>query len=154
MGIPSWYNPPLHHSEQSVNDKVWELGTAAQAWANEKGNFPLNGVDVGQLMTMGAFRLGDSPFQRGGATLPYQLEVVPNATGPVMRTPRPGMIYYAVDTKGEHFWITGTGLPKPIATETVMIEDVRNKGPLVMNAAVEPPSPEVAPAKSKIETKK
>jgi hypothetical protein len=139
--LGSWYTPPLVEQRRAVNDKVWEMGTAAQAWASENGSFPLNDGDVVQLMTTGRLRLGDSPFQHGRAVVPYELKVISKASGPVFQTPRPGMIYYAVDATGQRFWITGTGLSAPISMETVVIEDGRKGGRLVMTAEIESPNP-------------
>jgi hypothetical protein len=57
-----------------------------------------------------------SRYKQRGTSLPYEIVVLNNATGPKLSdlSQRPGVIYYCVASDLQEFWVTMTSLPSDV----------------------------------------
>jgi hypothetical protein len=151
VSIPSWYMDPPRHAASKVHSKMRELQDGAETWAQAHGRYPMAVADLTPAMLGPAFGGALSPYRRAQKDLPYELAFDRNATGPAVRTERPGVVYYNVAPDGSHFWITGTALAKATGNEVVMVREDSTGPPLVLTGALEPPAPAPSsqPAKKK-----
>ncbi len=124
IAIPSSYYPPASHAASTTTVKMRTIEGALDRWGQEHGRFPADGSEMQQMLATEQLQLGTSPFQRGRTPLEYDLELTPNASGPVLRGNRPGVIYYAVDPTAHHYYVTATTLDSPMAgNEVVMLRE-------------------------------
>jgi len=147
--IPGYFGLPKHRAESALRMKMREIQQAADTWAVEHPQYPLNEQEL--AAALGKPRLQDgsmSRFQRKGAVLPYEFSVVVDAAGPVERAPRPGAIYYAVSPDGRRYWLTGTSLPDMVSETAVLVSE-SGSGPPFVAAGELPAPPEVRPARKK-----
>ena len=154
IAIPSFYMDPARRADYKIQGDMRSVQTAVETWGNEHGKFPTTDADFAQAITAANVELNESPFQRSGSPVPYQLKLAPNAKGPMNVAERPGMIYVAVDATGTHYWMSGTTLPKAVADYAIPLSESRSGPQFVITGEALPPSPAVEPAKAKIETKK
>jgi len=153
VSIPSWYAPPEWRGRSTMISRMRALDSAVKSWGAERGTLPLTDSELREAAKAGDVRLGDSPFQRGSASLPLELALNASATGATLRAERPGVLTYGVDAAGRRYWISGTGLPAAVASEAAVIGENGSGGPpLVLEGALESPAPP-SPA-GKQETKK
>jgi hypothetical protein len=112
-------NLPFWHLELVENVKsMGSVERRLETWGKEHSRFPLtqNELDI----ALGSTTM-TSPYRQGSNTLNYQIEVLPNQSAPYQTTPkRPGIMYYAVDPRGQQFWLTISGLNAPYAGRPTM----------------------------------
>lgn len=141
VALPGWYMEPSRRGASSVHSKMSELQDAAESWAQAHGTYPLAVNDLAPAMQGPAFGGALSPYRRAGIDLPYEFAVDQNATGPALRTERPGVLYYNVAADGRHYWITGTALAQPVGGEVVLVSEGSSGPPLVLTGVLKPPAP-------------
>ena len=88
----------------------------------------------------------ESSYSQRGHRLPYQIVVVNDASGPRLDnvSDRPGVIYYAVSSDQQQYWVTMTGLLKDTssaATLKRLIDRPNEKLLVVSPSGYEYPSP-------------
>ena len=155
VSIPSWYMPPQMRSRSAMTGRMRTLGTAVEAWGTDHGRLPLTDAELKEAASAGDVLLGDSPFQRGGKPVQFELALISGVTAPVLHGDRPGKIFYAVDAAGRHYFITGAELPAPVADNAIVVTENSNSGlPLIITGALEPPAPSAPPTPSPKTVKK
>jgi hypothetical protein len=112
-------NLPIWNLELAQNlNYLGALEHRLRSWDREHGRFPLTNIElddaVGDIAKPSFYRQGRQP-------LDFQIEFVPNQSAPYQTTPkRPGVAYYAVDTSGNQFWLTASGLNAVYAERSTM----------------------------------
>ena len=154
IAIPSFYLSPEIRADYDVQGKMRQVQTAVETWEDEHGKFPATDAELAQAITLAKVRLDDSPFQRAGHPVPYQVKLAANAVKPVSAAEQPATIYVAIDTTATHYWMSASTLPKPVADYAIPVPESRFNPQFVITGEAEPPSPAVTPAKAKMETKK
>jgi hypothetical protein len=102
-------NLPIWNLELAQNlNYLGALEHRLRSWDREHGRFPLTNIEldeaVGDIAKPSFYRQGRQPID-------FQIEFVSNQSAPYQTTPeRPGIAYYAVDTRGNQFWLTASGL--------------------------------------------
>lgn len=93
----------LGHADHSLSD-----------WDEAHGTFPSNEYE---LRTALAVRPLQEPaiYFRRGSPIPYDVQVVTNASGPSQGAlpPNPGTVVYAVSSDYKEYWLTMTSLQNP-----------------------------------------
>jgi hypothetical protein len=89
-------------------------------WRDVNRRFPKNETEFSEAMKSGPAawqnRVESPPtlsfYSQGGHRLPYEIVVVNDASGPQLDnvSNRPGVIYYAVSSDQQQYWVTMTGL--------------------------------------------
>ena len=148
---PNMYLYPTSFAATSVLRQMRTLQTAAEAWAQTNGKYPVTQQDLSAAIKETNSEASDSPYQRKGEKLKYDYVLTTGATGPALRADRPAVIHYAVDSTGTHYWITGTGLPSAVASSAIVLrESQAEEGPpRVIEGKLEPSAPATEPASKK-----
>ncbi len=91
-----------------------------EVWHDKNRRFPKNEAEFSEAMESGPAawqnRVASPPvmsfYSQGGHRLPYEIVVVNDASGPRLDnvSERPGLIYYAVSSDQQQYWVTMTGL--------------------------------------------
>jgi hypothetical protein len=88
---------------------------------NDAGAFPTSEAELKEAI--GSLALESSPYEQGGKTIAFDLELVLNRGVPYATSPeKPGIVYYAVDPDGRQFVLTMSGLNAPISTRPSMMK--------------------------------
>ncbi len=145
VSIPSWYAAPEMRSRSAMTGRMRTLQVAVDSWGNDHGRFPLTDAELKEAASAGEVRVGDSPFQRGGVPVQFELALISSAAGPVLHAERPAVLYYAVDADGKRFWISATTLEKSVGNAVVMVGEGSSGPPFVIEGKLEAPAP-AAPA--------
>ncbi len=151
VAIPSVLTNPTWRAASSVLGRMRTLQTAAEAWAQVQGSYPLTQQDLSEASKGADSGTDDSRYQRKGQKLQYEYVLTPGATGPVLRADRPAVIHYAVNSTGTHYWITGTVLPSDVASSAIVLREsqAENGPPWVIEGKLEPSAPATEPAPKK-----
>jgi tetratricopeptide (TPR) repeat protein len=101
-----------------------DIGAYLRVWYEAHHAFPADDSEFAQAMAEGpapwqgySSPHPESKYKQQGRALPYQVLVIPNATGPRSEhlSDRPGVIYYCVSADLQEFWVTMTGLDTGVA---------------------------------------
>jgi hypothetical protein len=101
-----------------------DVNSFFRAWYEDNHKFPANEFEFREAMQKGPaiwqYRIPPaptSPYKQSSDSLPYEIIVVNNATGPRLTdvSQRPGVIYYCVTNDWQEFWVTMTSLPSDVA---------------------------------------
>lgn len=105
------------------------VGSSFRVWYEAHCAFPADESDFARAMAEGPAVLRHSPpsvpqsqYKREGRRLPYQVVVLPNATGPRVDnlSERPGVIYYCISSDLQKFWVTMTSLDTDVAASATI----------------------------------
>ena len=113
-------NVLLSHSELSGNrNHLGSLEHRLEDWERIHGRFPLTRAEVDS--SLGGVATESGPYFQSGERLDYQVEVVLNQSAPYRTSPRlPGIVYYAVNSTGQQFWLTASGINAPFSDRVTM----------------------------------
>jgi hypothetical protein len=113
-------NVPLWHSELMQNaNHLGFVEHLLDDWYRGHSRYPLTSEEL-QDALQAQDRIA-SPYGRAGERLIYELQFEPRESKPFKtESARPGIVYYAVDTRGEQFWLTVSGLNAPFAERASM----------------------------------
>ena len=115
-----------------------DLKRAAESWAADHGRYPMTRAELDAAAASTDFRLGESRFHRRNTALPFQLELAADSNGPVHRTEKPGVIYYAVNTPGQRCFITATTLRSPVTRDGVILLENPDGGTRLLAGEIAP----------------
>ena len=88
---------------------------------NDAGLFPTTEAELKDVV--GGLAFESSPYEQGGKTMAFDLELVLNRAVPFVTSPeKPGIVYYAVDPDGRQFVLTLSGLNAPINARPSMMK--------------------------------
>lgn len=121
----------LPHGFASVADTNYlsSVHSFFRVWYENHHKFPANESEFRVAMVEGPAawqgRLSPTPtseYKQRGTSLPYEIAVQTNATGPRLEnvSQRPGVIYYCVSADLQEFWVTMTSLPADVSRTAVI----------------------------------
>ena len=150
IAIPSWLISPKNRGAMAVQLKMYDLQHAADEWSSAKRVYPRTPQELAEALHIE--QLDDhatSPYQRRHAPVAYETRFLNNATGPQFPTDRPGVLVYAVDSAGQHYWITGSVLPKSVSRDVIALTEGVHDQPFVLAGELPASEPKAAPAAQK-----
>jgi hypothetical protein len=97
------------------------LRAFVQSWPETHDKFPSSDAELQEVFRQIAQK--NSPYAYQGAPLSPRAVFVGNAKGPVLQPtlPQPGVLYYAINDAGDHFWITLSVLDAPSSEKAVIL---------------------------------
>jgi hypothetical protein len=111
--------PPLRPSMMADSDYMMDVRLFFRVWHQDKHRFPANEIEFRDALAKGPaawqYRVRPIPtseYRKNGKSLPYEIVVETNATGPRLQnmSQRPGVVYYCVSEDLQEFWVTMTAL--------------------------------------------
>ncbi len=127
--------------------KAGHLQADVQSWPETHDKFPSSDEELQEVFRQSPGQA--SPYAYQGAPLSPRAVFVGNAKGPVLQPtlPEPGVLYYAINDAGDHFWITLSVLDAPSSEKAVMLragDELKVlEGELPKEPKSEEPKPEV-----------
>jgi len=113
----------IPHADRSMiedSNYMSRVKSFLEVWHNLNRRFPKNEAEFSEAMKSGPAswqnRVESLPtlsfYSQGGHRLPYEFVVVNDSTGPKLDSVSscPGVIYYAVSSDQQQYWVTMTGL--------------------------------------------
>jgi hypothetical protein len=112
---------PFAGAERAADsDHLAQIDARLKRLGDEAGAFPTSNESLEAAVRTLAYE--QSPYERDGKKLPFELRLVLNQGTPYSTTPeRPGIVYYAVDLDGRQFVLTISGLNAPYASRPSMM---------------------------------
>lgn len=111
--------PPSGSSMGADANYLSDVRSFFRVWYEDKHRFPANEIEFRDALAKGPAAWQDrvavvptSEYRKGGESVPYEIVVETNATGPQLQdiSQRPGVIYYRVSEDLQEFWVTMTVL--------------------------------------------
>jgi hypothetical protein len=138
----------LPHGFSGVADTNYlsDVHSFFRVWYEGHHKFPATESEFATAMAQGPAAWPDglppapaSEYKQRGVSLPYQISVETNATGPHLQnvSQRPGVIYYCVSADLQEFWVTMTSLPADVSRTAVLrhVADVPGEPVELVHAA-------------------
>jgi len=118
----SWFHLGLEGMARSqMIGNANRLQAYVLSWIDTHDTFPSSDAQLQEVFR----HLANEPatYAHQGAPLPYRAVFVGNARGPVLQPtlPQPGVLYYAINDAGDHFWITASVLDAPSSEKAVIL---------------------------------
>jgi hypothetical protein len=147
IAIPSTLLPGYlgRAGQRDVQATMQRISVSQSAWARKTGRFPATQAELDQSLRSAAEQEGElvTRYARDGQRLPYRLIYIAGATGPHLPSPagdQPGIIYCAVSSDQNRFWITGTALREAVGREVVLLPSFEQAGPWVEEGRLDRPA--------------
>jgi hypothetical protein len=147
IAIPSTLMPGhlARTGQQDVQSMMLRVSVTLSAWARQSGRFPASQDELDEFVRAPAEKEGDliTRYARDGRRVPFRLVYVADAAGPHLPSPagdQPGIIYCAVSSDRQQFWLTGTALGEAVGGEVVILPSFEQAGPWIEKGRPEPPS--------------
>ena len=134
-------------ARQRAISKAGRLQADVQSWLETHDKFPSSDAELQEVFRQSPWKT--SPYAYLGAPLSPRAVFVGNAKGPVLQPtlPEPGVLYYAINDAGDHFWITLSVLDAPSSEKALMLragDELKVlEGELPKEPESEEPKPEV-----------
>jgi hypothetical protein len=122
--------PHVHRSMIQDSNCLSTVHSFLGVWHDANHRFPKNEAEFSDALKRGPEtwqnRVKSPPtesfYSQRGQRLPYQIVVVNDASGPRLDnvSDRPGVIYYAVSTDQQQYWVTMTGLLKDTSSRETL----------------------------------
>jgi hypothetical protein len=117
----------LPHGFSGIADTNYlsDVNSFFRVWYEEHHRFPANETEFKEALRAGPaawqWRVEPAPtsrYRQCGDSLPYEIVVADNATGPRVTdvSQRPGVVYYCVSSDLQEFWVTMTSLRSDVAS--------------------------------------
>ena len=122
--------PHVHRSMIQDSNYLSTVHSFLGVWHDANHRFPKNEAEFSDALKRGPEtwqnRVKSPPtesfYSQRGHRLPYQIVVVNGASGPRLDnvSDRPGVIYYAVSSDQQQYWVTMTGLLKDTSSTATL----------------------------------
>lgn len=149
IAIPSHEIDPLNHASFATEMNLRGVQSTLNRWAGEHGHLPASQAELDAVLKDAEATDPEkpvSPFDLGAQRLPFRVEYVGGAQGPVLVAPEseePGVVLCAVNSKLDHYWLSATALAAPVGGMVVMEHgwDRAGEGPAVLDGPPRRKSP-------------
>lgn len=134
-------------ARQRAISNAGRLQANVRSWPETHDKFPSSDAELQEVFRQSPGKT--SPYAYQGAPLSPRAVFVGNAKGPVLQPtlPEPGVLYYAINDAGDHFWITLSVLDAPSSEKAIMLragDELKVlEGELPEKPESEEPKPEV-----------
>lgn len=153
IALPSHYVDPLERARTFSALELIPVQGGLDDFGKQHGHLPATQAELEQAFAQAELEKPAAPFVHDGKVLPYRPLYFGGALGPARSAPAgvaPGTILCAVNPELNHYWLTVTGLDKPVGGAVVLEENpMFEEGGTVMREGSLTPPPAAPPPPAK-----
>ena len=120
--------------------EIHKIGRLTSRWADEHKRLPETSDEIRETQKYGNQETDGSAsrYALGNRVVPYEVVIVPHATGPFTdpsQLSRPARIFYSLSEDRQTAWITGTGLSGEFTGKPEFLHDRGNQKGILVDVA-------------------